>query len=292
MRSRPVAIAVALGAVAGDIALLWPGAASASAPAAVGGWRIERQTTPLGAVPTSPLTDDGTLAVRNGPAGVLAYFAVRYARDSGALSLNLAGEPPPTIPAVDACRATSTWTAGADQTWDTRPTYDCSHHVAATVSGGQLSWQLDAGFANGGVLDVAIVPDPADTTPYALSFAPPTAASFQPDDSETIGVLPPPPPAAGPTSLPGATGGSGTVPAAPAIDAPAAAPPVVANASPGAAPQIAAAPAAATREPGSRAAGAAALAAFAFILLVRSFVPGSPRGHVPRSLLQINREGA
>jgi len=220
-----------------------------------------------------------------------AETAIRL-RDSGALSLNLAGEPPPTIPAVDACRATSTWTAGADQTWDTRPTYDCSHHVAATVSGGQLSWQLDAGFANGGVLDVAIVPDPADTTPYALSFAPPTAASFQPDDSETIGVLPPPPPAAGPTSLPGATGGSGTVPAAPAIDAPAAAPPVVANASPGAAPQIAAAPAAATREPGSRAAGAAALAAFAFILLVRSFVPGSPRGHVPRSLLQINREGA
>jgi len=292
VRSRRLAVAVALCVAGIDITLLWPGAASASAPTAVGGWRIERQTTPAGALPTSPLTDDGTLAVRNGPAGVLAFAAVRYEGTGGALLLNLAGQPPPTVPAIDACRVTSSWTAGADQTWDSRPTYDCGHHVVATVSGAQLSWQLDAGFVNGGTLDVALVPDPADSTPYAVSFALPTAASFQPDDDATTFVPPPPPPAPAPATSPGAPAGSGGVPVVSALGPPAGAAPVVAATSPGAAPQIAAAPAASTREPGSRAAGAGALAAFAFILLVRSFVTGGSRGHVPKSLLLINREGA
>jgi hypothetical protein len=292
MRSRRVAVAVALAVVGIDISLLWPSAASASAPTAVGGWRIERQTTPAGAVPTSPLTDDGTLAVRNGPAGVLAFAAVRYEGGGGTLLLNLAGQPPPTAPAIDACRVTSTWTTGADQVWDSRPTYDCAHHLAATVSGSQLSWQLDSGFVNGGALDVALVPDPADTTPYAVSFALPTAASFQPNDDATTFAPPPPPPAAAPPASTGGPGISGGGPVAPALDAPAASAPLVAPASPSAAPQIAAAPTAATREPGSRAAGAGTLAAFAFILLVRSFVTGGSRGHAPRSLLLINREGA
>ena len=118
MRSRRVAAVVALAVAAIDIALLWPGAAAASAPTAVGGWRIERQTTAAGALPTSPLTDDGTLAVRNGPAGVLAFAAVRYEGDGGMLVLNLAGQPPPTVPTIDACRVTSSWTTGADQTWE------------------------------------------------------------------------------------------------------------------------------------------------------------------------------
>src|SRR6476469_2044686 len=169
MRSRRVAVIVAVAVAGIDVALLWPGAASASAPTAVGGWRVERQATPAGAVPTSPLTDDGTLAVRNSPAGVLAFAAVRYSAQGGTLLLSLAGEPPPTIPTIDACRVSSSWTAGVDQTWDTKPTYDCGHHVVGTVSGAQLSWQLDAGFVNSGALDVALVPDPADTTPYAVS---------------------------------------------------------------------------------------------------------------------------
>src|SRR3954454_2233758 len=98
--SRRSAVAVAIAVVGIDVALLWPAAASASGPAAFGGWRIERQTTPAGAVPTSPLTDDGTLAVRNGPAGVLAFAAVRYKGDGGTLLLDLAGQPPPTVPAI------------------------------------------------------------------------------------------------------------------------------------------------------------------------------------------------
>ena len=289
MRSRSFAVVTAFVVIGLDVALLWPRAASASAPTAVGGWRIERQTTPAGAVPTSPLTDDGTLAVRNSPAGVLAFAAVRYSAEGGTLLLSLSGQPPPAVPTIDACRVTSSWTAGADQTWDTKPTYDCGHHVVGTVSGSQLSWQLDPGFANGGTLDVALVPDPADTTPYAVSFALPTAASFQPSDGAT--AFAPPPPFGVPSAASATPAASAGVPLAPAVGAPAAAPPVVA-ASPPAAPQLAAVPAAVTREPGSRAAGAAALAAFAFILLVHSFVSGGARGHVPRSLLQINREGA
>lgn len=289
--SRSAAVAVALAVVGIDVALLWPGPASAAAPVAVGGWRIERQTTPAGALPTSPLTDDGTLAVRNGPAGVLAFAAVRYEADGGRLLLNLAGQPPPTIPAIDACPVTSSWTAGADQTWDHRPAYDCGHHVVATVSGTQLSWEVDSGFAHGSTLDVALVPDPADTTPYAVSFSLPTTASFQPNDDATTSV-PPPPLAAPPAGSAGVPPASGGAPMPSGVVAPAAAAPVVAPASPTAAPQFAGAPTAATREPGSRAAGAAALAAFALILLVRSFVTAGARGHSPKSLLLINREGA
>jgi hypothetical protein len=57
-------------------------------------------------------------------------------------------------------------------------------------------------------------------------------------------------------------------------------------------PSYAAQPAAATTVPRSRAAGAGALAAFATILLLRSFLFGGPRGRAPRSLLTLQREGA
>ena len=289
--SRRSAVAVAIAVAGIDGALLWPGAASASGPAAFGGWRIERQATPAGAVPSNPLTDDGSLAVRNGPAGVLAFAAVRFEGSGGLLSLTLSSDPPPTMPAVEACRVTSSWSAGADQSWDSRPTYDCAHHASATVSGSQLSWQLDSAFSDGGVLDVALVPDPADTTPFAVSLALPNAASFQPDDDRSTTGLPPP--AADP---PQASGGEGPpplgVPAAPGVDPRSVAAPVVAPSATSAAPQIADAPAAATREPGSRAAGAGALAAFAFILLVRSFVVGGSGGRAPRSLLLVNRGGS
>ena len=286
-----MAVAVAVAGI--DVALLWPTSASASAPSAVGGWRIERQGTPAGALPTSPLTDDGTLAVRNGPAGVLAFAAFRYDATGGTLALELAGQAPPTVPVIDACRVTSAWTGGADQSWDTRPTYDCSHHVAGEVSGTQLSWELDAAFVNGGALDVALVPDPTDTTPYAISLTPPTSASFVPADDSTV-AAPAPPDAAAPAGAapPVASGAVSTVPAISAGVATGAATPVVAAPTPALAPQFSAAPVAATRGPGSREAGAGALAAFAFILLVRSFVSGGRRGHAPRSLLLINREGA
>jgi hypothetical protein len=289
--SRRLALGVTLAVVGVDAALLWPGPAAASTPAAVGGWRIERQTTPAGAVPTSPLTDDGTLTVRNGPAGVLAFSALRYDGTSGLLRLELNGQPPAVVPAIDACRVTSTWVDGVDQTWDSRPTYDCSHHVAAIVSGTQLAWDLDAAFQSGGGLDVALVPDPADQTPYAVSFVLPTAASFQPNDTNDT-LAPPPLTADAPGGPAISAPGPGSVPSAAGIEAPAAASPVVAPATPPTAPQFAASPTAATREPGSRTAGAAALAAFAFILLVRSFVTGGGRGHAPRSLLVLGREGS
>jgi len=285
-------MAVAVAVVGIDVALLWPSAASASAPTAVGGWRIERQGTPAGAVPTSPLTDDGTLAVRNGPAGVLAFAAVRYDATGGTLVLELAGQPPPTVPALDACRVTSSWTTGADQSWDTKPTYDCSHHVAATVSGTQLSWEIDAGFQSGGALDIALVPDPADPTPYAVSFALPTSVSFQPSDDAGFGSLPPPPPADAPAAAPAAAVPAAAVPVAGGVAPATVVAPLVASPTSSGAPQIAAAPVASEGEPGPRAAGAGALAAFALILLVRSFLSGGARGHAPRSLLIVNREGS
>jgi hypothetical protein len=192
---------------------------------------------------------------------------------------------------IDACRVTSTWSAGADQTWDTRPTYDCGHHVAATVSGTQLSWAIDSGFGNGGALDIALVPDPADPTPYAVSFVLPTSASFQPSESDSAGFEALPPLADGPTPAaapPPATG----VPAAGSDVPPGAVAPLVAEPSSTPAPQFAATPSADSGEPRSRTAGAAALAAFALILLLRSFVTGRPRGHAPKSLLILNREGS
>ena len=293
--SPRVCVAVAALVVSADLLLLWP--AAADPPQATGSWRIPRQSTPVGEIPSTPLTDDGTLPVQNGPAGVLAFSALRYSMGGatgGTLTLSFAGQAPAVVPSVLACRVTGQWSPGADQTWDKAPAYDCAQHAASTGDSASLSWDLGPGVAAGDLLDIALVPDPADPTPFAVSFELPTPGSFAPSgeaasvpapvtgDSGAGAPAAAPPPAAMPVVPSAPVGGSAAAPA-----------PVVAGpASATGQPPYAAAPAAAVTVPRSRAVGAGALAAFALILLLRSFVFGGARSRTPRSLLTLQREGS
>jgi hypothetical protein len=295
--SPRVRIAVAALVVAADLMLLWPRPAAADAPTATGSWRIARQSTPVGEIPSSPLTVDGTLPVQNGPAGVLAFSALRYQLSGaagGTLRLAFAGQAPAVVPSVLACRVTGQWSSGGDQTWEKRPAYDCAQHAVSSGDGAQLSWDLAPGLASSDLLDIALVPDPADPTPFAVSFEPPTPGAFAPSGDTALadGSVTPGGGDTGPLAAP-PSGSMAAVPSAPVGGAPAAAAPVVAGpAAAAGGPSYTAQPVAATTVPRSRTVGAGALAAFATILLLRSFLFGGARSRTPRSLLTLPREGA
>ena len=288
---------VAAVVVSADLLLLWP--AAAAPVQATGSWRIARQSTPVGEIPSTPLTDDGTLPVQNGPAGVLAFSALRYSLDGatgGTLTLSFAGQAPAVVPSVLACRVSGQWSPGDDQSWDKAPAYDCAQHVASSGDGVSLTWELGPALTSGDSLDIALVPDPADPTPFAVSFEAPTPGSFSPSgDSSSADVAP----GTAGTGPQGSTG-AGAPPAAVMPDVPtatvgAAGPataPVVASPAPAGQPSYDASPAAAVTVPRSRAVGAGVLAAFALILLLRSFVFGGARSRAPRSLLTLQREGS
>lgn len=276
------------GAVAGAaLVTAWlPMPAAADAPIASAWWQVLRQTTPVGALPAAPVPDDGSLPVQNGPAGVLAFSALRYDvgdATSATLTLPFATPAPAVAPSIDLCVATTHWTEGADQEWGRRPAYSCAQHVLGTVANGAVTWHVDAGFISGGEFDAVIVPDPADPTPYAVSFAKPSASSL---------VANP-----GPTSLPGpgapapndlqrdpVSGGVGA-PTSVAVPGPGVAPsgsvaaPVVA---PSAQPQTPAVSPPTTRVDaqrpvGSRTVGAALLAALSAACLLSGLVTGRTR---------------
>lgn len=297
-RSRRAAFGLALAAAAVDLMLLGPGAASADAPVAVGSWHLVRQQTPAGAVPSTALTDDNTLPVQNGPGRAVAFSALRYAGTGaagGTLTLTFSGQPPALAPSIDACPVTSGWQPGHDQPWDRRPTYDCTHGAKGSPTAGQVTWRIGAALVRDGTLDLALVPAPGELTPFAVSFAAPTADSFTPLTGSNvpapdIGSLAGGAAAAlGPTPAPvtanvGATGGT-TLPAAPPVLAPSAG-------AGGALATPPAARAAATREPASRAVGAGALAALAFALLARSLTSTGARRRPPTSLVRVHRRPA
>jgi hypothetical protein len=295
LRSRRLAVTLALCAAGADTLLLWPRTAAASAPVATASWQVVTQDTPLGVLPSTSTPGSHDLTVQNSPVGVLAFSAVRYdaqGATSGLLTLSLSGQQPTNPPAIDLCRITSSWRAGVGQPWNARPTYDCAHAVIGSGNPSQMTWEIGPALLRSGRLDVALVPDPSDPTPYAVTFAAPDAGSF-----DAVQELPSNPPSAGHGGASGAgrssadVGGNAGQPAAvPSLGSttvssgPAAQPPAVA--APAGTPASSAQPAAvAARGPASRALGAGALALFALVLLLRSFVSVGSKGRVPRSLL-------
>lgn len=295
MRRRELAAAVVTAAAA--VATAWlPGKASAAEPVPSAWWRVLRQTTPVGALPAAPVPNNGSLPVQNGPAGVLAFSAVRFeAGDSSAatLTLSYAGQAPAVPPVIDLCPARTHWTVGPDQEWDARPSYDCTTHASSTTDGTKVVWQVSSGLIRDGELDVVLVPDAGDATPYAVSFAAPTRESLVLAPGLPSPQLPPavPPPAGSSGTSSAASGAgsaalAGTSAAAPIVEPSAAAAPVVAPASAAAAPGFApeTAPVADARPAGSRTLGAAMLAGIAVVLMLRGFTGGRPHGG-GRSLL-------
>lgn len=271
-------------------ALSWPTSAGA-ADVATGWWHVLRQQTPVGALPAAPVSDAAALPVQNGPAGVLAYSAIKYdIGTASAVTMTLAfSSQSASTPAVDACVVTANWEPGADQTWDQRPAYECASHVVGQANGTQMVWQV-TGLVRSGILDIALVPDAADPTPYSVSFTKPSASSFTVTPASGEPALPPaapnPPAAAtsgGGSTAPGVvpqTGTAGVEGAAPA------AAPVVAPQAP-----VAALPSAplASDEPtphfASRSVAALVLAGAAVALLLRGVGLGPARRRTGRSLL-------
>jgi hypothetical protein len=293
--SRRAAVVIAIGVAVADTALLWPPAAVADAPTGTGSWQVLRQSTPLGALPPTSTTADHDLPVQNSPAGVLAFSALRYSAGGavgGVLTLSISGQQPTDPPAIDLCPITSSWKVGSDQVWSARPSYDCAHAVVGAGNPSQMTWEIGPELLASGRLDVALTPDPTDRTPYAVTFSAPDDASFDPvagpktkplaasggTSTGTGAPATPPPPAATTSSGSIPTLGSTSVRAGDADQPPAVAAPDGLAAS-------AAAPTAVTHGPASRALGAGALAGFALLLLLRSFVTVGTKGHTPRSLI-------
>jgi hypothetical protein len=298
-RSRRLAVTVALCAAGADTFLLWPGRAAASAPVATGSWQVITQDTPVGVLPSTTTPGSHDLLVQNSPAGVLAFSALRYDAagvTGGLLTLALSGTQPTNPPAIDLCLVTSAWQAGAQQPWSARPTYECAHAVKGAGNPSQMTWEIGPDLVRSGRLDVALVPEPSDRTPYSVRFAAPDDGSFDPIGGATTTPLPPgtgtPGGTGAPTSArrPNAAAPAGAVPALGPDAVPVgetAQPPAVA--APTGVPASSAAPVATVRGPASRALGAGVLAAFALLFLLRSFVSVGTKGRTPRSLIPTSR---
>ena len=287
---RPRALALAMAAAIAGAALAWlPMPAAADAPIATGWWQVLRQTTPVGALPAPPVPDDGSLPVQNGPAGAIAFSAVRYVvgpSSAGTLTLTLTA-PAPTAPTIQLCPTTAPWSDGADQGWDTRPTYSCAVHATGVVSGTTVTWAFGSALVRDGELNAVIVPVATDPTPYAVSFAKPTAASLRltssPQEPQSL-----PAPAAGataaapPASAPAAPAGIDAAPMPASGNAPVVATPT-SNGTQSARQSVTAA----DQHPlGSRSLAAALLAATAVVMLLRGLGLGGVTARQGRSLLQ------
>ena len=271
-------------------AVLTPTAAHAEqAVPQAGSWTQLRQTVPpLGDTPDLQQTDGNAVPVENSPLGALAFGAVRL--DAGQvptrLTLSVLSGGTPSVPAVWACPTTTGWSTGPRQPWAKRPSYSCDRHVVGVVQGTTVTWALADLLAGGTFLDVVLVPDPADTTPYALSFAAPAAGSVQlasgppPPEPEPRGTVPelvalPVAPAAAPFPVAG-----GVVPVPTGAPAPVPTP-AVAAAAPQAAPAVLAG---GSGVPDRAWAGRALLALLALLVMLRAALPS--RALAPaRSLL-------
>ena len=143
------------------------------APPTTGSWTQLRPALPAAGAPD--LQSGDSLPVENAPAGVVAFSAVRHEGDGALLqlSLELVESGTSATPVVWACPVTTTWTAGARQTWAARPSYDCSRHAIGVVHSDVVSWDVGA-LGN----DVALVPPPADTSVSTVSFAPPDSGAL------------------------------------------------------------------------------------------------------------------
>lgn len=159
------------------------------------GWWSRAQAAPSPA-PTVPVgTATGTDAlVGNDPTGPNAIAAVRYtvpgtldgepidaSTASGTLTLKVAANGAVGTPVVVACPIISSWQSAAGGTWDTRPKYTCANKAAGTFNTETtaVTFALPPKLqARPGAFDLAIVPDPANQTPFSVEFEAPGADSL------------------------------------------------------------------------------------------------------------------
>lgn len=164
--------------------LVTAGSASADSPVVTGWWSEARPgNATVGTLPQDPTyTDDGTLVVRNTPAGVAAFAALRYVASGssgGTLTLDIADNKSVEAPALVLCPTTSAWSGGGNQQWDHAPTYDCSKKITGQANGSKVTWTLnDSLQAMPGTFDFVVVPDPGYQTPFEVTIAKPSDASF------------------------------------------------------------------------------------------------------------------
>lgn len=176
------------------------GSWSASAFAATVGpedqaWWSEAQQAPSPA-PTVPINQASgtTLMVGNDPSGPNAIAAVRYnvpgtidgepvdaSTASGTLTLKVADNGAVGTPVVEACPVISSWQSAQGGEWPSRPKYNCATAAKAAFNADTTAatFSLAPGLqARPGVFDLAIVPDPANQTPFSVQFTAPGGDSM------------------------------------------------------------------------------------------------------------------
>ena len=187
------------------------------------GWWSKAQAAPAPA-PTVPVgTATGSNAmVGNDPTGPNAIAAVRYtvpgtldgepinaSTASGTLTLKVPANGAVGTPVVFACPIISSWQTAEGGTWEARPKYTCATKAAGTFNADTtaVTFSLPPNLqARPGVFDLAIVPDPANQTPFSVQFEAPGG------DSLAVRAAGAPAPADAGTQAPGSAG-SASIPA-------------------------------------------------------------------------------
>jgi hypothetical protein len=175
---RRLAVAFVLGALP-LAAAMTPANAAAAGPAAQGWW------SEAPALAVNPLAD-GNLHVGNDPTGPNAIAAVRYAVPgsvdgkpvdaatvAGVLTLSAVAGSTLGTPALVACPVRGAWESAMAGEWSKRPTFSCTASAAGTPTsdGTAVRFSLTPALqARPGVYDLAIVPAPASTSPFAVAF--------------------------------------------------------------------------------------------------------------------------
>jgi len=191
-------LARTVGAVAVAAATLGLYAAPASAAAVAPedqGWWSEAQQAPSPA-PTVPINQatGSNLMIGNDPSGANAMAAVRYnvpgtidgepvdaSTASGTLTLQVAANGTVGTPVVEACPIISSWQSAQGGEWASRPKYTCATSAKGAFSADAtaVTFKLTPNLqARPGVFDLAIVPDPANQTPFSVQFTAPGQSSL------------------------------------------------------------------------------------------------------------------
>jgi hypothetical protein len=159
------------------------------------------------AVPPPASVPEGGLYVANDTFGALAIGAVRFhVGQVGETRLTLAfaegGASGGAIPIV-ACPLLEGFEAVANGSWRDRPAHDCARAQSLGTLGtdGSMSFVLSAAFQQGAqeTLDIVLLPDPANGTPFSVTFD-----TVSPDALAVTGAAPerPLPPQQTPSFVP------------------------------------------------------------------------------------------
>ena len=289
--------------VGGLAVVTWAAVPATAGDVTTGSWTQLRTTTPAGDSPDLQQTDGHALPVSNTALGATAIAAIRFPSAATTLELSrvdaAALVPTSDLPALPvpvpesvvwACPATAPWKSGDRQPWAGRPSYDCTTHAVGQATAGGMFWDL-TGVADSDV-DLVLLPAPSQSTPFDLSFAPPTAASFQTPEQALPPTDPGPGPVQQPVEQPASQPGSAPPPALTVVP--------VATATTSAAPRPVTVPPAraghqplATRQVAATSAprwvGPALLAFLALVLMAKAALPAVATG-APRPLVAVHTE--